>query len=153
VDSLRAALPGLESVRIVERADDRHRYLTIGCRGGAEVPSWVSSGGALRFMASTLPAFLPDFTGVCLIEEPENGIHPRAVAAMFRCLAAASHAQILIATHSPVILGAASLEQVLCLAKTAEGATDIVRGSDHPALRNWQGELDLSTLFAAGGLG
>ena len=42
---------------------------------------------------------------------------------------------------------------VLCFAKTAEGATDIVRGDAHPALKNWKGETNLSVLFAAGVLG
>jgi len=41
----------------------------------------------------------------------------------------------------------------LCFAKTSEGATDIVSGKEHPALREWQGEVNLSELFAAGVLG
>jgi energy-coupling factor transporter ATP-binding protein EcfA2 len=59
----------------------------------------------------------------------------------------------LVATHSPVILSIASLGQVLCFAKTSEGATDIVRGNDHPGLKHWKGEVDLGTLFASGVLG
>ncbi len=31
-----------------------------------------------------------------------------------------------------------------------EGATDIVLGSDHPALRDWRRETNLAMLFAAG---
>lgn len=44
----------------------------------------------------------------------------------------------------------ASPEQVLCFAKTPEGATDIVAGNNHPILQNWHRETNLSTLFAAG---
>ena len=33
------------------------------------------------------------------------------------------------------------------------GATDIVRGPDHPVLRDWRRETPLETLFAAGVLG
>jgi hypothetical protein len=44
-------------------------------------------------------------------------------------------------------------DQILCLAKDDEGATDIVSGSDHPALRDWRREPNLSVLFAAGVLG
>jgi hypothetical protein len=79
-----------------------------------------------------LGAYLPDFEGGYLIEEP--GIHPRAVETMFQSLSSVYSAQILLATHSPVILGMADVESVLCFAKTPEGATDIVRGSEHPAL-------------------
>ncbi len=33
------------------------------------------------------------------------------------------------------------------------GATEIVRGSRHPALKDWKGEENLSVLYAAGVLG
>jgi predicted ATPase len=122
-------------------------------RGGLEVPSWMASDGTLRLLALTLPAYLPDFKGVYLIEEPENGIHPRAVETLFQSLSSVYEAQILLATHSPVILSVAQADKVLCFAKTEEGATSIVRGSQHPALRNWKGQTNLGTLFAAGVLG
>jgi predicted ATPase len=150
---LRTALPDLEGVRTVERPDDKHRYLILCYRGGLEVASWMASDGTLRLLALTLPAYLPDFRGVYLIEEPENGIHPRAVETMYQSLSSVYDAQILIATHSPVILSVVDANQVLCFAKTDEGATDIVTGSRHPALREWRGETNLSVLFAGGVLG
>jgi predicted ATPase len=153
MDHVNTALPDLEGVRTVERPDDKHRYLVLRYKGGLEVPSWVASDGTLRMLALTLPAYLPSFRGVYLIEEPENGIHPRAVEAVFQSLSSAYDAQLLLATHSPVILSVADPEQVLCFAKGDDGATDIVRGSEHPALRDWQGEINLGSLFAAGVLG
>jgi predicted ATPase len=62
-------------------------------------------------------------------------------------------AQVLLATHSPVILGLAEPDQVLCFSRTEQGETDIVLGSEHPRLRQWRGETDLGTLFASGVLG
>jgi len=62
-------------------------------------------------------------------------------------------AQVLVATHSPLIVGVADLDQILCFAKTEDGATDIVRGDKHPKLREWRGEVNLGELFAAGVLG
>ena len=153
VSHLQTALPDIEGIRTVERPDDKHRYLVIKYRGGLEVPSWMASDGTLRMLALTLPAYVPGFKGVYLIEEPENGIHPRAVEALFQSLSSVYDAQILLASHSPVILSAADAKTVLCFKKTPDGATDIVRGSDHPALRDWQGETNLGVLFAAGVLG
>jgi predicted ATPase len=150
---VRTALPELEGIRTVERADDKHRYLMLRYQGGIEVPSWMASDGTLRLLALTLPAYLPDFRGVYLIEEPENGIHPRAVETMFQSLSSVYDAQILLATHSPVILSVVEARDVLCFAKTPEGATDIVPGDMHPSLKNWQGETNLGVLFAAGVLG
>ena len=150
---LQTALPDLERIRIVDRPDDKHRYLMLGYRGGLEVPSWMASDGTLRLLALTLPAYLPEFRGVYLIEEPENGIHPRAVETMFQSLSSVYDAQILMATHSPVILSMVEADKVLCFTKTAEGATEIVRGDQHPALRDWRGETNLGVLFAGGVLG
>jgi len=150
---VRTALPELEAIRTVERADDRHRYLVLRYRNGLDIPSWIASDGTLRLLALTLPAYLPEFKGIYLIEEPENGIHPSAVEAVFQSLSSVYDAQILLATHSPVILSLAGPASVLCFAKTSEGATDIVSGKEHPALREWQGEVNLSELFAAGVLG
>jgi len=96
---------------------------------------------------------LPEFRGIYLIEEPENGIHPRAVETVFQSLSSVYDAQILLATHSPVILSIAEAAQVLCFAKTSQAATDIVLGSEHPALREWRGETNLGVLFTAGVLG
>lgn len=147
---VRTALPDLVGIRTVERPDDRHRYLMFRYESGVEVPSWMASDGTLRLLALTLPAYLPEFRGIYLIEEPENGIHPRAVETVFDSLSSVYDAQILVASHSPVMLSLARPKNVLCFAKTVDGAVAVVRGSEHPALREWRGETDLGTLFAAG---
>jgi len=150
---LQTALPEIENIRTIEREDDKHRYLLIKYKGGLEIPSWMVSDGTLRLLALTLPAYLTELKGIYLIEEPENGIHPRAVETVFQSLSSVYDAQILLATHSPVILGITEARQVLCFAKTPEGATDIVSGDMHPALKDWKGETNLGVLFASGVLG
>ena len=150
VAHVRTALPDIETIRTVERPEDKHRYLVIKYKGGLEVPSWMASDGTLRLLALTVPAYVPDFAGICLIEEPENGIHPQAVETVFKSLSSVYGAQILLATHSPVILSVADVDKVLCFKKTPTGATDIVKGSEHPKLKNWQGGVNLGTLFAGG---
>ena len=150
---LRTALPDLKNIRTVERPDDRHRYLVLEYAGGLSVPSWMASDGTLRLMALTILAYLPAFSGIYLIEEPENGIHPRAVDTLFQSLSSVYEAQILVATHSPVVLSLVEAGKVLCFAKTGEGAVDIVKGDEHPVLRDWRGETNLGVLFAGGVLG
>ena len=72
---------------------------------------------------------------------------------VFQSLSGVYEGQVLCASHSPVVLGLAAPSQLLCFAKDDAGATDIVVGSEHPRLRDWQGQLDLGVLFAAGVLG
>lgn len=150
---VKTALPDIEDITTTERPDDKHRYLTIHYNEGFNVPSWMASDGTLRLLALTIPAYLPDFEGIYLIEEPENGIHPKAVETMYQSLESVYGAQILLATHSPVVLSIAEADALLCFAKASDGATDIVKGNEHPRLREWKGETDLGVLFASGVLG
>ncbi|MCC6451129.1 MAG: ATP-binding protein [Candidatus Aureabacteria bacterium] len=153
VEHLQTALPDLVGIRTIERKDDKHRYMMLQYRGGLEVPSWLASDGTLRLLALTLPAYLREFRGCYIVEEPENGIHPRAVETVVQSLSSVYEAQVLMATHSPVVLSDVDVSQVLCLAKTEDGATDIVRGDRHPKLKDWKGAPNLSVLFAGGVLG
>lgn len=150
---LRYALPDLEDIRIVDRPEDRHAYLMLRYKTGLEVPSWMASDGTLRLLVLTLLAYLPDPRGLYLLEEPENGIHPQAVDPIYQSLSSIYGAQVLVATHSPVLLRLAEQDEILCFSKNEKGATDIVRGEDHPRLRQWQGDMDLEMLFASGLLG
>jgi predicted ATPase len=153
LDHLRTALPDVQSIDTVEREEDRHRYLRVHYETGLPAPSWTVSDGTLRLLALTLVAYANIEDAVFLIEEPENGIHPRAVETVYQSLASAYGNQILCATHSPVILSLAEPKDLLCFAKDEQGATDVIVGSEHPRLRDWRRDIDLGTLFATGVLG
>ena len=152
IEHIQTAFPDIEEVKTVERPDDRHRYLVLRYRGGMDVPSWMVSDGTLRFLALTLIAYLPSMGDLYLIEEPENGIHPKAIEALFQSLSSAYDSQVIIASHSTVMLSMVEPDQVLCFAKI-NNETDIVSGKDHPALKEWRGECSFGTLFASGILG
>ncbi len=153
IEHLRTALPELVDVHVVDRKEDRKRYLSVEYSGGFAVPSWLVSDGTLRLMALTLLAYLPESDHVFLVEEPENGIHPGNLETVFQSLDSAYSAQILCATHSPVFLSLARADRILCFAKTDREGIALVRGSEHPLLRNWKKEVDLGTLLASGVLG
>jgi predicted ATPase len=153
VKHVREALPDIERIETREREEDRHRYLVLHYKNGLTIPSWLVSDGTLRLLALTLLAYIPDLSGIYLVEEPENGIHPRAVETVYQSLSSVYGAQVLLATHSPVILGMAKPSEILCFAREQSGATDIVSGDEHPKLKEWRGKLDLGTLFASGILG
>ncbi|MBI4231550.1 MAG: ATP-binding protein [Planctomycetes bacterium] len=153
ISHVRTALPDIKTVETVERPEDKNRYLQVVYRTGLRAPSWTISDGTLRLLALTLIAYLEQDGRVYLIEEPENGIHPRAVETVFQSLSSAYGSQILCASHSPVVLSLADPDQILCFARTKDGATDIVRGGDHPNLRDWKHGTDLGTFFATGLLG
>ena len=150
---VQTTLTDLEGIRVVERPEDLHAYLMLRYRTGVEIPSWTASDGTLRFLALTLLAYLPDSNEIYVLEEPENGVHPLALDAVYDSLSSVYESQVLVATHSPVFLRLAKPEEVLCFAKNEDGATDIVRGEEHPLLRDWQGSVDMDLLFATGVIG
>lgn len=147
---VRTALPDVETVRIVERPEDRHRYLMLRYRDGLEAPSWMLSDGTLRLLALTLLAYLPETDIVYLVEEPETSVHPLNIETITQSLNSMYGGQVLVATHSPTVLATVKAEDVLVFSRDKERGTRAIRGSDHPGLRDWQGEVSLGTLFAGG---
>jgi predicted ATPase len=150
---LQETLPEFHSFSTVLREEDRHRYLTARTTEAVALPSLVLSDGTLRMLALTLLAYVEDLSGSDLIEEPENGIHPKAMESVYQSLSSVYNAQVLCATHSPVLLSLAEPAQLLCFAKTADGRSHVIQGDQHPVLRDWQRTIDLETLFASGVLG
>lgn len=152
-DHLRTALPDIESVGTGERSEDRSRYLVVRYKGGLEVPAWLVSDGTLRLLALTLLAYVELPASLVLIEEPENGLHPLALETVLQSLRSVYEAQLLAASHSPIVLGLVEPKHLLCFGKDEGGAVDIVRGDEHPRLSEWRESIDLPLMFASGLLG
>ena len=146
-------LTDLTDIRVVVRPEDRHAYLTLRYDTGVEVPSWTTSDGTMRLLALTLLAYFPDNREIYLLEEPANGIHPLALEGILDSLWSAYDAQVLTTTHSPALLGLVEPSEVLCFDKDGDGATDIIRGNEHPILESWHGSVDKNVLFARGVIG
>ena len=153
LDHVRNVLPDLADVHVTVRSEDRHAYLTLVYGTGVEAPSWTASEGTLRLLALTLLAYLPGDREIHLIEGPENGIHRVALEAIRDSLWSAYDAQVLATTHSPALIQPVEPSEVFCFDRDNDGATDIVRGNEHPILANWQGALDKTVLFATGLVG
>ena len=150
VEHVKTALPDVTQIEAKEREQDRYLYLVIHYQNEVAIPSWLLSDGTLRLLAQTLIAYLPSKDKLYIIEEPENGLHPQAIETVIQSLASIYGNQVILATHSPVILRLARPEDILCFSKTETGAVDIVRGNNHPKLKDWKQEIDLATLHAAG---
>ena len=148
----RTAIADLRDIDVKTRADDRYSYLVATYGSSLEVPSWALSDGTLRLLALTIIAYLPEEGRTYLIEEPENGVHPLAVEAIYRSLSSSYGAQVLVTTHSPVLLACTEPRELLCFSKH-DGETQIVRGDEHPHLRHWQSAADVDLLFAPEVLG
>lgn len=152
-EHVKTALPNIEKIEVLEREEDHHYYFRIKYQGGYEVTSSGLSEGTLRILALTVLPYLTVLPDIVFLEEPENGIHPQAIEAVLQSLSSAYESQILISSHSPIVLANVSLEQIICARLNKVGAAIIIPGHEHPQLKEWKGRIDLGALFAAGVLG
>lgn len=155
IEHIQTNLPDVKGINVIEREEDRHKYLKIKYDTGVSVPSWFLSDGTLRMLALTLLAYLKEDRNLYLIEEPENGMHPMAIESVLHSLMSVYTSQVLIATHSLVALNILEPGHILCFARNKDGATDVVSGEEHPALAKYKaGSSDaLGVIFASGILG
>ena len=107
--------------------DERRELLTLQVTGrdGTTHAARALSDGALRFLALAVLDADPEATGVICLEEPENGIHPARIPAMLELLQSIATdpeeptgpdnplRQVIVNTHSPIVVGAASADDLL----------------------------------------
>lgn len=153
IDHVQTALPQIEKIEAVERQDDRYAYFKVCYRGGYEVTSSGLSDGTLRILALTLLPYLdPGMLPTLLVtEEPENGIHPKAIETVVEALRSLHGAQVWVSTHSPIVLANNALDELLIARLNNEsGEVSVIPGREHPQLAEWKASPDLGTLYAAG---
>ncbi|HEY4037136.1 MAG TPA: AAA family ATPase [Ktedonobacteraceae bacterium] len=150
VDHVKTALPNLVTIDAVRREEDYHAYLKLSYEGGYTVTSSGLSAGTLRILALTLLPYLSNPPRVLSLEEPEDGIHPRAIDTVLQSLSSLYHSQVWLSTHSPFVLAHTPLEAVIIMRRNRNGGIETIPGDKHPRLRDWSGDIDLGTLFASG---
>lgn len=153
VGRLKRDFPQITSVDTEVRDEDRHCYLRVEFSSGVTVSSWGLSEGTLRVFAFSLLPHLSEPPGVLLVEEPENGVHPIGIRAIYDALSETKQTQVLATTHSPVLLECCEPREVLFVSTDERGASTIIDGSDHATLDEEGGMSELAAAFAAGAFG
>jgi ABC-type uncharacterized transport system ATPase subunit len=143
-------LPLLSGIEAKRREDDGLAYFRVRYGKDRVVTNSGLSDGTLSILAYTILPFVNNVPALLTIEEPENGIHPKAIEAVFQTLNVMEHSQVWVTTHSPIAVAVTPLEQLLCLQQTQEEGVVVTRGNEHPQLQFWQGTPSLATLHSAG---
>lgn len=131
VEELRRHIVGLEQVN-VPTPDPQTRALDLILEGGFRLPFDQASTGVKYLVFFVALAMHPTPPPLVMIEEPENGVHPRRLAEIVALLKklsdpveklGSSVAQVIIETHSPFVLDCIDLDrdQVIVFRRGAEG--------------------------------
>ncbi len=151
-EQLRNNFPEIEEL-ITPLVEDREGMTEVGIR---EI--WfpeLSSGkqlsdGLIGFLAPLVVLFGPEQPTVAIFEEPENYINPNLLERLVKMFKeASSDIQILISTHSVVLLNYLSLEDVVVVERV-DGGSEARRVSDREALRDSLEGWALGDAYASG---
>jgi predicted ATPase len=118
------------------------------------VPVEHISDGTLRFLLLLSIFYNPNRGKLICIDEPEIGLHPDMIRTIAEGIkyAAQNGTQMIIATHSPLLLNAFDLEDILIFEKDNNNFTIISRKSEEDC-KDMEGELLVGQMWLNGQIG
>lgn len=150
----KASIDYSRPVPMLQPSDGKGIYFQF-TNNPALVPAAQASDGLLLVLAYLTLMNLPKPPRVILVEEPENGIHPKRLGEVLGILRdliqGQSHTQIVLTTHSPYVLDLFSPEEVTLCRKDEDGAISVHRLSESAAVREQLSVFGLGEIWAASG--
>ena len=142
----RAPVDDPEQVTMLNKRDGKGLYFELK-ESGQLVPASQASDGTLLVLAYLSILYLPKPPRLLLVEEPENGIHPKRLRDILEILRnlvhEQPHTQVILTTHSPYVLDLFKPEEVTLCTKMNTGEIKITRLSDSSTVLQ---QLDVFTL-------
>ncbi len=125
-DQVRGLFPTIKNIRL-ENVTDKTKALEIELTDGTKVSAEFMSEGLLYYLAFAAVQYL-ERPAVILVEEPENGLHPVRIAQVMKIFREISKTtQVIIATHSPLVVNELSPEEVSVVTRTTKHGTSVRR--------------------------
>ncbi len=126
VDDVRRHFPTIKGLRVKAVASNSVK-LEAKLRDGALVGAERMSEGLLYYLAFAALRHLQP-ASLLLVEEPENGLHPARIAEVIkilRAIAKEAGTQVVMTTHSPLVINELSPEEVSVVTRTEEAGTKV----------------------------
>lgn len=129
-NELQKLFPTVRGFRLYTQ--DGRRRVGVRLIDGTDVPAEHMSEGMLYFLAfAALPYLSP--VSLLLVEEPENGLHPSRIAEVMRVLRSiAEKTQVVLATHSPLVVNELKPEEVTLVTRTPQEGTKFTPITETP---------------------
>lgn len=142
----RAPVDTPDRITMLQTADGKGLYFQLS-NGGQLIPASQASDGTLLVLAYLAILYLPQPPRVLLVEEPENGVHPKRLREVLGVLKdlqrEQSHTQIILTTHSPYVVDLFTPEEVTLCTMQDNGEVKTTRLSESPTVRR---QIDVFTL-------
>lgn len=118
------------------------------------IPMSNTSNGTLQFLLLLSIFYNPDRGKLICIDEPENNLHPDMIGLLAEAIkhAANDGTQVLVATHSPILLNAFDVEDVLVFEKNDNNETVVLEKSEDD-LVSWKDGYLLGNAWVSGQIG
>lgn len=145
---LRRLSPHVKSIGAKRHPASGGKELQFALRGGSVIPASQMSDGIV-LAAGLVLISLWSGNRRLLIEVPENGLHPRqlkVIADAIRSIAEDQGAQVILTTHSPLLLNHFAAEEVLVVTRDQAGV-HVQRMSDSQGLDDLASEMALGELW------
>ncbi len=111
------------------------------------------SDGTLRFLLLLTVLYNPDRGSLVCIDEPEIGLHPDMIIIVAEAIKNASKkTQIIVATHSPLLLNSFELSDILIFDKDATNKT-IITQKNEENFEDWNENYLVGQLWMNGKIG
>ena len=147
-EAIRRLSPHVKGVAARRHAASGGKELHFVLRNGAVIPASQMSDGIVLAAAIAVVA-LGSGNQRLLIEEPENGLHPRqlkVVADAIRSISEEQGAQVVLTTHSPLLLNHFAAEEVVLVTRDQAGV-HVRRMSEAQGLDDLASEMALGELW------
>lgn len=123
--------PDVKSIALLNPSQTT-KAIGVKLKDGTLVPAELMSEGLLYYLAFAALRFM-DPPAILMIEEPENGLHPARIAEVMRVLREISKTiQIIVATHSPLVVNELQPEEVTVVTRSPEKGTQGILLKDTP---------------------
>tara|TARA_B110000093_G_scaffold84543_1_gene91658 strand:- start:10033 stop:11166 length:1134 start_codon:yes stop_codon:yes gene_type:complete len=130
VDAVRLVIPFFDDFRLdVQQLGDAQRVKLSWQQKGSDFPMqpYHLSDGSIRFICLATALLQPFPPSAIVIDEPELGLHPEAIAILAELIQdAAKRTQIILATQSPNLLNEFSIEDIV-IANRKDGQSTLER--------------------------
>lgn len=152
VRHLNAVIPQFKNF-VLKPSVSNSRYIGLDWTGHDEdyiFGSHQISDGSIRFMCLSALLLQPKelMPSVIIIDEPELGLHPSAIAKLSGMIKIASkYAQIILATQSPNLVDEFELDDIVIVERNSTDGSSIYEKLDSDKLIQWLDEYSLSELW------